>query len=147
MCAKGKAGGYFFTYLYYNLDNRGFAFRSIFNLSTMIRKCVSKLPGKSKRIVCNLLAVGLYMPFISANRLLKFIGVNERFREKIPLFGYENKSFYIVRNDALDRFGTPLEQRFSRKEIQQMMESAGLENITFSKNIPYWHAVGRKKTT
>jgi hypothetical protein len=61
------------------------------------------------------------------------------------LFGYENKSFYIIRNDSLDRFGTPLEQRFTRNQIQEMMERAGLENIVFSNNIPYWHAVGKKK--
>jgi SAM-dependent methyltransferase len=142
---KVKKGGYFFTYLYYNLDNRGFLFRSVFNASTLLRRGVSKLPGGSKRAVCNLLAVTLYMPFIGLCRLLKRAGVKENIRSKIPLFGYENKSFYIIRNDALDRFGTPLEQRFTKKEIQQMMERAGLENIVFSTNIPYWHAVGKKK--
>ncbi|MBD0295488.1 MAG: methyltransferase domain-containing protein, partial [Flavisolibacter sp.] len=142
---KVKKGGYFFTYLYYNLDNRGYLFRSLFNLSTVLRRAVSKLPAKPKRLVCDTLAVGLYMPFITFSRLLKVMGVQESIRKKIPLFGYENKSFYIIRNDSLDRFGTPLEQRFTKNEIQQMMEKAGLEEITFSNNIPYWHVVGRKK--
>ena len=142
---KVKKGGYFFTYLYYDLDNRGFLFRSIFNASTVIRKSVSKLPGKSKRLVCDALAVGLYMPFVGLSRLLRSIGVKDQIRKKIPLHGYENKSFYIIRNDALDRFGTPLEQRFTKKQIQEMMERVGLEEITFSNNIPYWHVVGKKK--
>lgn len=142
---KVKTGGYFFTYLYYNLDNRGFLFRSIFNLSTFLRRGVSRLPKNSKRFVCNVLAVGLYMPFVGFSRLLKTLRVKEKIRSKIPLYGYENKSFYIIRNDALDRFGTPLEQRFTRKQIQQMMESCGLTDIIFSNNLPYWHAVGKKK--
>jgi hypothetical protein len=50
----------------------------------------------------------------------------------------------MVRNDALDRFGTRLEQRFSAKEIIEMMENAGLMNIVISNGIPYYHAVGRK---
>lgn len=141
---KVKEGGYFFTYLYYNLDNRGFLFRSIFNLSTLLRRGVSKLPGRPKRLVCDVLAVGLYMPFVGFSRFLKMLGVKEKVRSKIPLYGYENKSFYIIRNDSLDRFGTPLEQRFTKKQIQEMMESCGLSEIVFSNNIPYWHAVGKK---
>ena len=141
---KVKKGGYFFTYLYYDLDNRGFLFRSLFNASTIIRRGVSKLPGKPKRVVCDLLAVGLYMPFVGFSRFLKMLGVKEKVRRKIPLYGYENKSFYIIRNDALDRFGTPLEQRFTKKQIQDMMERCGLSEIVFSNNIPYWHVVGKK---
>jgi hypothetical protein len=50
-----------------------------------------------------------------------------------------------MRTDALDRFGTRLEQRFTRPEITQMMENAGLENIRFSDGLPYWTAIGWKK--
>lgn len=142
---KVKKGGYFFTYLYYNLDNRGFLFRTVFNVSTLLRRGVSKLSPAPKKIVCDVLAVGLYMPFVGFSRFLKLLGVKERVRSKIPLYGYENKSFYIIRNDSLDRFGTPLEQRFTKKEIQEMMERCGLTEIFFSNNLPYWHAVGKKK--
>jgi hypothetical protein len=84
------------------------------------------------------------MPFVGFSRFLKMLGVKEKVRSKIPLYGYENKSFYIIRNDSLDRFGTPLEQRFTKKQIQDMMESCGLSEIVFSNNIPYWHVVGKK---
>ena len=49
-----------------------------------------------------------------------------------------------MRTDSRDRFGTPLEQRFTRKEIEKMMESAGLKDITFSEETPFWCAVGIK---
>lgn len=141
---KVKKGGYFFTYLYYDLDNRGFLFRSVFNLSTLLRRAVSKLSPAPKKIVCDVMAVALYMPFVGFSRFLKTLGVKEKIRSKIPLYGYENKSFYIIRNDSLDRFGTPLEQRFTKRQIQEMMENCGLTEIVFSNNIPYWHAVGKK---
>jgi hypothetical protein len=64
---------------------------------------------------------------------------------KIPLSYYRIHSFHIMKNDALDRFGTPLEQRFSRAKIHKMMEQCGLEAIKISDGEPYWHAVGRKK--
>ncbi len=142
---KVKKGGYFFTYLYYKLDNRGFVFRSIYHLSNLLRKGISKLPGNPKRVVCDILAVAVYMPFVGLSRFLKLVGVKEGFRKKIPLHGYENKSFYIIRNDSLDRFGTPLEQRFTKKQVLEMMENTGLEEINFSNNIPYWHAIGKKR--
>ncbi len=141
---KVKKGGYFLTYLYYNLDNRGFTYRTIFRLSYLLRLGISRLPNTPKKIVCDVLAVCLYMPFILLNRALKAVGVSRKFRNKIPLIGYEDKRFYIIRNDSLDRFGTPLEQRFSKKEIQKMMEKCGLTNIVFSDKIPFWHAVGQK---
>jgi len=142
---KVKKGGYFYTYLYYNLDNRGFLFRSIYKLSNGIRLGICKLPARPKRLVCDVLAVGVYMPFVLTNRLLRFAGVPAKYRKKIPLFGYENRSFYVIRNDSLDRFGTPLEQRFTKVQIQEMLEKAGLTEIVFSNNIPFWHVVGKKK--
>jgi len=142
---KVRRGGYFFVYLYYKLDNRGFLFRTVFYFANLLRKAVSKLPGRLKRFACDVLAVVLYMPFVGLCRLLKFLGMPVSIRKKIPLYGYENKSFYIIRNDALDRFGTPLEQRFTKKQVQEMMENCGLSEIIFSNNIPYWHAVGKKK--
>jgi len=141
---KIRPGGYFLLYLYYNLDNRPFYLRIFFFLSNMVRFVVSRMPGKMKRVFCDFLAVVLYMPFVGLCRFLKWIGVPLKYRKNIPLQAYEDQSFYLIRTDSLDRFGTPLEHRFSRKQIQKMMEDAGLTEIIFSEYIPYWHAVGRK---
>ena len=51
-----------------------------------------------------------------------------------------------MRTDALDRFGTRLEQRFTRNKIDEMMRAAGLERIIFSEAEPYWCAVGFKNS-
>ncbi len=141
---KIRSGGYFLLYLYYNLDNRPFYFKIFYWLSNLIRLLVSKLPSGLKKAVCSFLAVIIYMPFILLCRFLRIIGVPERIRRHIPLQVYERQSFYIIRNDSLDRFGTPLEQRFSKLQIKNMMEKAGLGEIVFSEKMPYWHAVGKK---
>jgi hypothetical protein len=49
-----------------------------------------------------------------------------------------------MRTDARARFGTPLEQRFTRAQIENMMLDAGLIDIQFSESAPYWCAVGVK---
>lgn len=61
-----------------------------------------------------------------------------------PLSYYRKYSFYTMRTDARDRFGTPLERRFSRKQITEMMEGAGLVDVHFSDAEPHWCVVGSK---
>jgi SAM-dependent methyltransferase len=141
---KLKSNGYFLVYLYYNFEQRGFVFKFIFWLSSLLRFFVSKLPATIKKFVCNLIALTIYLPFIYLSKFVEFIGL-KTLSNLIPLSYYKLHSTNIIFNDALDRFGTPLEQRFSRAEIKSMMEVAGLTDIVFSNNEPYWHAVGRKK--
>lgn len=142
---KVKKGGYFYTYLYYSLDNRGPLFKALFHFSNLFRLAISSMPQKLKAFSCDMTAVFFYMPFVGLTRLLKKAGAPEKVWAKIPLAPYWDKSFFVIRNDALDRFGTPLEQRFSRAEITTMMQKAGLDEIVFSEKPGYWHAVGKKQ--
>ena len=56
----------------------------------------------------------------------------------LPLSIYRNQSFYSMKTDALDRFGTKLEKRFTKNEIKSLMSSCGLEKIKFSNSEPFW---------
>jgi len=141
---KVKKGGYFYVYLYYDFENRGVIFKTLFGIADIVRRMVSHLPSKIKKIVCEMIAVTVYLPFIFLSRFLFWMGF-KKISNKIPLSYYRNKSFFIVRNDALDRFGTKLEQRFSKRKIEEMMTSCGLTNIQFSNYSPFWHAIGIKQ--
>ncbi len=140
---KVKKGGYFYVYLYHNLENRGRLFKSVFYVSEGVRKVVSKFPPRVKRFSCDLLAVTTYMPFVATGRFLNFMGL-KKFSNKLPLRDYQNKSFFIIRNDALDKYGTTLEQRFSKEQVIALMKHSGLDNIKVSPQSPYYHAVGKK---
>lgn len=141
---KLKPNGHFLVYLYYSLDNRNGFYKLLFQLVNVIRRVISKLPSSLKKFVCDLIAVTIYWPLSKFSLLLKKLGLHQ-LSKKVPLSYYGDKSFYIMRNDALDRFGTPLEQRFSKTEIERMMLNCGLTNIIFSNSEPYWHAIGKKK--
>ena len=141
---KVKPNGHVLLYLYYNLDNRGTLYKIIFTISNPIRYLVAKLPRMAKYIICDVSAISIYYPIIFIARLFKQIFPNSNFYKKIPLSYYVGKSFNVVRNDVLDRFGTPLEQRFSKQEIESMMKESGLIDIRFSENPPFWHAIGKR---
>ena len=42
-------------------------------------------------------------------------------------------------------FGTRLEQRFTRAQIETILQAAGFEDIRFSPNMPFWCAVGIRR--
>ncbi|MEO7081745.1 MAG: class I SAM-dependent methyltransferase, partial [Flavobacteriales bacterium] len=107
-----KPGGHLLLYLYYALDGRSSGFHALFRMANVVRRMVSSLPGGMKRTVCDLIAYGVYLPMRSLTRVARSFGGQGW--KRIPLSHYHNKSITIMRNDALDRFGTPLEQRFSK---------------------------------
>ncbi|MEO8765780.1 MAG: class I SAM-dependent methyltransferase [Ginsengibacter sp.] len=140
---KVKRGGHFYVYLYYNLDKRGWVFTSLFKLSDVLRSLICKLPGALKKVICDILAITIYLPLVLWVKILLFLGFT-KFAKQMPLSAYHNKSFFVIRNDALDRFGTRLEQRFSAEQVTAMMKNAGLTNIIISPGVPYFHAVGKR---
>lgn len=140
---KIKKGGYFYVYLYYALDGRGVIFKSLFYLSNIVRRIIAWLPSLPKKIVCDLIALLVYWPLATIGKIVRQIGL-KRLSQMIPLAAYQDRSFFVMRNDALDRFGTQLEQRFTKSEVLLMMEQSGLSEIIVSDKIPYWHAVGKR---
>ncbi len=50
-----------------------------------------------------------------------------------------------MRNDALDRFGTRLDQRFTADQTRKMTVAAGIEKIEISDSLPCRCAAGFKQ--
>ena len=134
-----KPGAPFLLYLYYAFDNRPPWFRLIWRISDYLRKIVSRRSLSVRYAISQILASVIYWPLARTSRILEKTGRNVA---NFPLTFYRDRSFYIMRNDALDRFGTQVEHRFTQDAIRQMMLHAGLTDITFSASEPYWCAVG-----
>lgn len=141
---KLKPSGTILLYLYYRFDDRGVLFKILFKISNVIRLVISTLPSAVKRIVCEIIATLVYLPLARLSRCFDWLGM-KRWSKRMPLSYYADKSFYIMRNDALDRFGTPLELRYTRGEIQLLLESAGMTDVRFSDQMPFWHVTARKR--
>lgn len=141
---KLKRGGWFLVYLYYALDNRSFLYTLIFKLSTFFRFVISRFPQPIKQVVCDLIALTIYLPSALFARILYSFPKLRKFADTLPLSYYRKTSFRVMRNDALDRFGTPLEKRFTREEIESMLKQNDFINIRFSNNPPYWHVIAQR---
>lgn len=139
--AKLKPGAPFLLYLYYAFDNRPRWFRAVWKLTDVFRRVISSLPYSLRYLVSQLIAGFVYFPLARLAMVMDKLGLSVR---NPPLSQYRDKSFYTMRTDALDRFGTSLEKRFTQVEVQAMMERCGLEKVEFA-SAAYWTAVGYKR--
>jgi ubiquinone/menaquinone biosynthesis C-methylase UbiE len=138
---KLKPGAPLLLYLYYAFDNRPAWYRMVWRASDVVRRALSRARGPVKIAVSSVIAAMVYWPLARFAALLEHTGRNA---ETVPLSFYRDRSFYTMRTDAFDRFGTRLEQRFTAEEIRSMMSAAGLVDIEFSPSPQYWCVVGRR---
>jgi ubiquinone/menaquinone biosynthesis C-methylase UbiE len=140
---KLKPGAPMLIYLYYAFDNRPAWFRYIWKASELARFVVARSPHPVRYAASQILAAAIYFPLARTAAVAERLGANV---EHWPLSPYRDRSFYVMRTDALDRFGTRLEQRFTQAQIRGMMERCGLTDIRFrTEGPPFWVAVGIKR--
>ena len=96
---------------YYNFDNKPTWFRVIWKVTDLIRRLICVLPRTFKIPITSVIAVFIYLPLARLSFALEIMGMDV---SNVPLSDYRRKRFYIMRTDALDRFGTRLEKRFSK---------------------------------
>ena len=137
--AKLRPGAPFLAYLYHDLEEAGPARRLLLSVVGSVRWLVSRLPRHAKALIADVLAFAIYLPLARLARVVERLGGDP---SGLPLFQYRSRSFYVMRNDALDRFGTRLEKRFSRTQILELFHGAGLEDVVFSGDPPWWVALG-----
>ena len=137
VASKIKGGGIFLCYLYYKLENKPLYYRGLFWTANSLRWVISRLPYALRRLIARVIAALIYLPLARTSKLL---GSRGKDVSNFPLHHYANMPFVMLQNDALDRFGTRLEQRFSKKEITEMLGSAGfdLSTLKFSDGEPFW---------
>lgn len=137
-----KPGAPLLVYLYYAFDNRPVWYRTLWGLSDAARRRISALRPRTRLVVTESIAALVYFPLARIARLAEALGMDA---ERLPLAAYRHRSFYSMRTDALDRFGTRVEKRFTAAEVRRLMTGAGLEDIRVSDRPPYWCAVGFRR--
>ena len=139
---KLKPGAPFLLYVYYGLDNRPAWFRMIWRMSDVARRRISRMPFRRRYWASTFMAAAAYWPLSRLGGLLQKLGVRT---DNLPLAYYIGRDWVDLRADALDRFGTALEHRFTKPEVEVLMRDAGLSDLEFADGPPYWTALGYKR--
>lgn len=133
-----KPGAPLLVYLYYSLDNRPRWFRALWKASDAARRAIAFQPRIVRNAICDGLAGAVYYPLARGAAGAERLGIDVT---HWPLAAYRHRSFYAMRTDSLDRFGTRLEKRYTREQMEALMRNAGLTDIRFCSSV-YWCAVG-----
>jgi hypothetical protein len=106
---------------------------------------ISALPHKLRYLVSQIIAGLIYWPLARLAVVCEKFGASELFIDNFPLSSIRSLCFYTMRTAAPDRFGTRLEQRFSKSQIKNMMESSRLEDVIYSNESIYLFAADYKE--
>jgi SAM-dependent methyltransferase len=140
---KLKPDGTFLCYLYYKLDDKPAHYKILFWISSRFRWAICRLPYGWRVKIAKIVALCVYFPLA---RIAKLLAQQGRNTSNFPLHQYADMPFVMLQNDALDRFGTRLEQRFTKKEIIEMLRVARFDitSVNFSKTEPFWTFSAKK---
>ncbi|MGA7489034.1 MAG: class I SAM-dependent methyltransferase, partial [Xanthobacteraceae bacterium] len=141
---KLKPGAPLLVYIYYAFDNRPPWYRLLWRATNGARIAVARLPHRLQLWLTTLIALSVYWPLARTASVLERFGI---LPPGWPLAWYRQRSLYVMRTDAFDRFCTRLEHRFTRAQIDDMLRRAGMAEITFSTHEPFWCAVGVRSGT
>jgi ubiquinone/menaquinone biosynthesis C-methylase UbiE len=139
---KLRSGAPFLMYLYYAFDNRPWWYRNLWSISEIFRRLISRLPYDARYVASQVFAYAVYWPIA---RMAKLLEIGRILPKSWPLSYYRDRSLYTMRTDALDRFGTRLEHRFTKSQIAAMLDAAGFKEVRFSELPPYWCAVAIRR--
>ncbi len=136
-----KPNGEVQIYLYWEPENQPVK-RALLALVNSFRHLTTRLPHGAVHALAFPAAVGAFTCFVWPHRLLKKIGFGTA-AEKLPMKQYAYYPFRVCVNDQLDRFSAPIENRYTRQEVRDWLDRAGLQdsqvNATFG-----WVGTGRK---
>lgn len=107
------------------------------------RQMTTRLPHSFVHALSYPFAVGAFTFFVWPYRLLKTIPPLRGFAEKLPMKQYANFPFRVCVNDQLDRFSAPIENRYTRADVEKWLTAAGLEGTSVGENFG-WIGTGRK---
>lgn len=132
-----------YLYLYEDHSESPIKYTAL-KLVTAVRSLTTKIPSKILYIFSFLASPLVVIFFTLPHKALKKFKITQPLSEKIP-FNFGTGLFSLT-GDIYDRFGAPIERRFSRQEIFDLFKRNGFVNISISKmkSTAGWVAWGYK---
>ena len=96
-----------------------------------IRKLTSMLNKRLLYFLCMLMSPAIFLIFTVPSKILKCFSRTRRIADQMP-FNFGTHPFSL-RWDLYDRFGAPIEFRFNRENLKDMLEKSGFTDAKFTK--------------
>jgi len=139
-----KPDGEIQIYLYWRPEGQPIK-RALLAIVSAARKVTTRLPHRAVYGLAFPAAVAAFSFFVWPYRLLKGIPGLRGLAEKLPMKQYAAFPFRVCVNDQLDRFSAPIENRYTRKEVEEWLRRGNLQDSQVAASYG-WVATGRKSS-
>ncbi|MBN2453530.1 MAG: class I SAM-dependent methyltransferase [Candidatus Omnitrophica bacterium] len=138
-----KKGSPAFIYLYEDHSNNIFKY-AMLKIITALRRITTRLPRKALYAMAWVLSPLVFIFFTLPANVMKNFKFTRNIASKMP-FNFGSGPFSL-RGDLYDRFGAPVEYRFSRAEIEELFAKCGFSEIRITRlrDTAGWVAWGYK---
>lgn len=137
-----KPGGEIQIYLYWKPEGQPVK-RAMLAVITAMRKLTTRLPHKVLYAFSYPLACAAFAFFVWPYQLMSRAPGLRRLAERLPMTQYARYPFRVCVNDQFDRFSAPIENRYTRSDVEAWLDRAGLEDPAVLPNYG-WIGTGRK---
>ncbi|MDD5543352.1 MAG: methyltransferase domain-containing protein [Acidobacteriia bacterium] len=137
-----KPGGEIQIYLYWKPEGQPVK-SLLLGLVRLMRRVTTRISHRILYLLSYPAAAAAIVFFVWPYQLLKKISAFNRFAERLPMKQYADYPFRVCVNDQFDRFSAPIENRYTKKEVEGWMERAKLEDVSIRPHFG-WVATGRK---
>jgi glycosyltransferase involved in cell wall biosynthesis/SAM-dependent methyltransferase/uncharacterized protein YbaR (Trm112 family) len=134
-------GGHLHVYLYWMPELRWH--REVLRLVSAARRVTVRLPYPALHRLCYPLAAVLWLGVVVPYRVLRARPHTRWLANALPLKAYADYPFAVLVNDQFDRLSAPIERRFTKLQVQVMLERAGLDEVVTVANNG-WVGDGRR---
>lgn len=136
-----KPGGEIQIYLYWKPERQPIKSLLLSGVSAA-RQVTTRLPHSAVYALAYPSAVAAFVFFVWPYRMMRQVGLNS-LAEDLPMKQYASFPFRVCVNDQLDRFSAPIENRYTKAEVREWLQRAGLQDIKVGAAFG-WVATGKK---
>ena len=137
-----KPGGEVQIYLYWKPERRPIKSLLLTGVDGA-RHVTTRLPYGAVHFLAYPAALAAFLFFVWPYRLMKRVPPLRSLAEELPMKQYASFPFRVCVNDQLDRLSAPIENRYTRVDVQNWLARAALESPVVGENYG-WVATGRK---
>jgi SAM-dependent methyltransferase len=137
-----KVGGEIQIYLYWKPQHRPVK-ALLLSAVAAARKVTTKLPNWAVYALAYPSALTAFILFVWPYRLMRQVPLLSGLAQELPMKQYAMFPFRVCVNDQLDRFSAPIENRYTKSEVEEWLASTALESPVVAENYG-WVATARK---
>ena len=137
-----KPGGEIQIYLYWQPERRSVK-SALLRAVNSFRNLTTRLPHWAVHAFAYPSAVAAFLFFVWPYQIMRRVPALRSVAANMPMKQYAVLPFRVCVNDQLDRFSAPIENRYTKTEVEAWLSSAGLKKFQVIPNFG-WLGTGQK---